>query len=423
MLSLRQIAGDLPATRRKTKTWSVRRPDLASSERATLESALYIMGRSFLVNYIRLMLNVDIRWHAPLPEGPKILAANHPTTTDPFYLLPLFPEPVSFLITAGAFDVPGVGFYLRTTGQVPAVRGSVGATVKAVVHKVKTGRSVAIFPEGALSPLAGGFHQPHSGVARVALRTSAPVIPVGIGLLRDRIWVTEIKVDGQKVIGHLYLNGPYAITVGQPQHFEGDVQDRERVRAVAGHIMHKIRDLVRESESRIGPAQTAEADTLPVSILLAGAYAYGFVRGFLMNWLVTVAVTQAVFFLARHAGRPVVERFVSAKLLDKWTRTAGEKGTIFFLLAFVIPPIPSDIMVYVAGLTAIDGRRFFVANFFGRFPMIALFSLVGASGFSITSGLIVGLTVFGVLMLIAWWYFVVRGRPDAVAEQVIKFTA
>jgi 1-acyl-sn-glycerol-3-phosphate acyltransferase len=207
--------------------------------------------------YTRLMLDVDIQWHAPLPEGPKILAANHPTTTDPLYLLTLLSEPVSFLVTAASFDVPVVGAYLRVTGHVPAVRGSGGATVEAIARQVKAGRSVAIFPEGALSPLGGGFHQPHSGVARVALRTGAPVVPIGIGLERERIRVKEAEVGGDKAIGHFYLTGPYAITVGRPLTFAGDVRDRERVHAVARQIMHQIRDLARESERRAARAPVA----------------------------------------------------------------------------------------------------------------------------------------------------------------------
>jgi 1-acyl-sn-glycerol-3-phosphate acyltransferase len=234
----------------------------AAPENAIYEKALYTMGRSLVAAYTRLMLDVDIQWHAPLPEGPKILAANHLTTIDPLYLLPLLSEPVSVLLTAVSFDVPVVGAYLRATGHVPAIRGSGGATVDAMVRQVEAGRSVAIFPEGALSPLAGGFHRPHSGVARVALRTSAPVIPVGIGLQRDRIRVTEGKIDGDKAIGHFYLSGPYAITVGRPLAFAGDVQDHERVRAVASQIMHHIRILARESECRIEQAQAAEAGAL-----------------------------------------------------------------------------------------------------------------------------------------------------------------
>ena len=146
--------------------------------------------------------------------------------------------------------------------------------------------------------------------------------------------------------------------------------------------------------------------------MIAGAYAYGFAAGFLMSWVVSVAASQAVFCLARYAGRPLVERFVPAKHLDRWTRAAGEKGTMFFLLAFVIPPVPSDILIYVAGLSAIEGRRFFVANFFGRMPMIVLLTMVGAYGLAITPAMIVALTTIGVLMLAAWLYYM-RERPDA----------
>jgi 1-acyl-sn-glycerol-3-phosphate acyltransferase len=209
------------------------------------------------------MLEMDIRWHAPMPKGPKILAPNHPTTTDPLYLVTLLPEPVSFLITAALFTLPVVGGYLRASGHVPAIRGSRGATVDAMIRQVEAGRSVAVFPEGALSPLAGGFHRPHSGVARVALRTGAPVIPIGIGLQRERIRVTEAKVEGEKSVGHFYTSGPYAITVGRPLTFAGEVGDHERVRAVSDQIMHQIQHLARESDRRIRPMQVISADALP----------------------------------------------------------------------------------------------------------------------------------------------------------------
>ena len=156
--------------------------------------------------------------------------------------------------------------------------------------------------------------------------------------------------------------------------------------------------------------------TLPAErLMIAGAYAYGFLGGFLISWLVAVAASQAVFYLARHAGRPFVERLVPTKLLDKWTGIASEKGMIFFLLAFVIPPIPSDIMTYVAGFSAISGRRFLVANLIGRMPMVALFTLVGATVFTITPALIIWLTVIGLLKLLAWYYFIMREKPAAQA--------
>jgi uncharacterized membrane protein YdjX (TVP38/TMEM64 family) len=148
--------------------------------------------------------------------------------------------------------------------------------------------------------------------------------------------------------------------------------------------------------------------------IIAAGYAYGFVSGFLMSWLVSVAATQAVYYLARFAGRPVVERFVPVKALDKWTGIASKGGTIFFLIVFMNPLLPTDIMVFVAGLSAIGGRRFFVANLLGRMPLVALLTLVGSNGFRITPAVIIGVTFVCVLLLVAWWY-IARERSDVVA--------
>lgn len=231
--------------------------------RKKTEELLYNLGHSAVDLYAHTMLRVDIRWHASLPDGPKILAANHPTTTDPIYLMGSLPEPVSYLITAASFDLPIIGHILRAAGHVPAIRDSAGATVDAIARKVEAGRSVVIFPEGALSPLCGGTHRPHSGIARVALRTGAPVIPIGIGLQRDRIHVRRAQIQGDEAVGHFYFRGPYAITVGRPLFFSGDVRDRVRVRAVADQIMKRIENLACESESRIQSAMPWKTSGLP----------------------------------------------------------------------------------------------------------------------------------------------------------------
>ena len=211
---------------------------------------LYRMGRSIVSTWMRWGLDVDLQGRGLLPEGPKILAPNHPTSLDPFYILTLLREPVSVLVTAAAFNTPVFGKYLHAAGHIPAVRGSGGGTVEALTHRVETGHSVAIFPEGALSP-PGGFHQPHTGLARVALRTGAPVIPVGISPDHHRIRVTRTWIDGEWVTAHLYTRGPYAMTVGRPLYFNGDARDRELVNTVSERIMEQIRRLAIEGQDRI----------------------------------------------------------------------------------------------------------------------------------------------------------------------------
>jgi 1-acyl-sn-glycerol-3-phosphate acyltransferase len=180
-----------------------------------------------------------------------ILAANHPTTTDPFYLLALMPAPACVLVTDAAFKVPVFGSLLRAAGHVPAVPRSNGATLETLEQKLADGYSVAIFPEGALSPCPGRFHPPHTGAARLALNTGAPVIPVGIDLDYTRILSITPEIDGQAVPGRLYLSGRYAMTVGQPMWFQGSGQDRRLARSVADRIMRRICELARESERRM----------------------------------------------------------------------------------------------------------------------------------------------------------------------------
>lgn len=214
-------------------------------------------GRALVAGYVRAKLQLSVVRLEALPVGPKVFAANHPTTTDPFYLLGMVRERVSMLVTNEVFRVPVFGTYLRLAGHVPVVRGGGGWTVQEGVRLLRAGRSVAIFPEGALSPLQGGigFHRAHSGVARLAMRTGSPVIPVGIALDPGRVQRIEVAPDGEPVEARLYLRGPYAVTVGRPMHLEGDVSDWERVRLASSHVMQRIAQLSRESARRLRAAQ------------------------------------------------------------------------------------------------------------------------------------------------------------------------
>ena len=248
-LAARFAGAKNPAVGNRTSTGS--RELNAASERF-----LYRLGRSAVSLFTRAALNMDVHWRAPLPEGPKILAANHPTTTDPFFILTLLSEQTSVLVTGGAFEVPLFGAYLRRAGHVPVLRNSGGATIQAATEQLKSGRTVAIFPEGALSPLEGGigFHRPRSGAARLALATGAPVIPIGIGLQQERIRTVDVELEGQAEQGRIYSSGPYAITVGKPLWFEGNVENWDYVRLVSERIMQRIVSLSQQSALRLEPA-------------------------------------------------------------------------------------------------------------------------------------------------------------------------
>jgi len=182
----------------------------------------------------------------------------------------LTPEPISILITEMCFQVPVLGQFLRQAGHVPVIDGKGRTAFDKAAKLLKAGHTVGIFPEGALSPLAGGVCPPHTGVARLALSTGTPIIPVGICLQREHIRFRETTVGGKTEIARFYLQGPYAVTIGEPMRFEGNVEDRQHVRSVSERIMQRIACLACESERRMHKSQAFDPRaTQPVRLARA----------------------------------------------------------------------------------------------------------------------------------------------------------
>ena len=215
----------------------------------------YGIGRVLIIFFAHVMLKMDIHWKAPRPQGPLILAANHPSTTDPALVTILVKEQTSILILETLFKVPLFGRSLRMSGHIPVVLGNGKAALAEATRLLNAGRTIIIFPEGIISPAEGGLHHGHSGVARLALETGAPVIPIGIGLDHNHLQLLETSVKGKGEVGAWYFHGPYAITVGHALRFSGNSEDREQVRRVTDYIMQQISGLAQESRARLAPAR------------------------------------------------------------------------------------------------------------------------------------------------------------------------
>jgi 1-acyl-sn-glycerol-3-phosphate acyltransferase len=202
--------------------------------------------------YARLLLRLDVEWQGSLPAGPKLFVANHPSASDPFVITQLlYSKHLSVLISGNAFEMPVFGGFLRRIEQISAAPGQTKSPFEQAQERIRAGHSVAIFPEGLVSPRQGGCHPPRSGAARLALSTGVPVIPVGIYLPRERNYYLASKWTGKPTAAYWYLHGPYGITVGQPLRFQGRADDPQDIRSVTGTIMESIAALMDESEGRI----------------------------------------------------------------------------------------------------------------------------------------------------------------------------
>lgn len=213
---------------------------------------LYPICRLILRAFAALLLRFDVKYHQPLPVGPKLFVANHPSATDPFLIHLISREELNVMITESAFKVPLFGWFLRKVGEIPvpvSLEGGVASIERARRHLAQ-GRSVAIFIEGHISPEEGGFLAPRAGAAHLALKNDVPIIPVGIYLRRH--WRLNLRsgISGEQTEAFWYFHGPYTITVGAPQYFHGDGVSNRNIRSTTGLIMKTIESLVAESEQR-----------------------------------------------------------------------------------------------------------------------------------------------------------------------------
>lgn len=114
-------------------------------------------------------------WRVPA-RGPVILAANHANLLDGPLLVGMSPRPVHFLVKREMFSGP-VGAVLRGVGQVPVRRDSADrAAIGTALSVLDDGRVLGVFPEGTRGE--GDFAQVRGGLAYLALRSGAPVVPV-----------------------------------------------------------------------------------------------------------------------------------------------------------------------------------------------------------------------------------------------------
>ncbi|GLI28625.1 1-acyl-sn-glycerol-3-phosphate acyltransferase [Agromyces rhizosphaerae] len=191
---------------------------------------------------------IRLRFHGEkLPaQGAFVLAPNHYSEIDPVVMgvatwhLGRLPR---FLAKASLFRVPVVGWFLRTSGQIPVERaGSRSHTaLRAAQELVAKGRMVVVYPEGSLTrdpelwPMRG-----KTGAVRIALEQDIPLIPVAH-------WGTQELMPryGKKL--HPFPRKTIDVAVGKPidlSAFAGGTPDQAKLAAATAVVMDEIAELL-----------------------------------------------------------------------------------------------------------------------------------------------------------------------------------
>lgn len=117
----------------------------------------------------------------PQPDGGLIIAANHQTYIDPFWLSLPIRRPLRFLAWDVAFTWPVVGKFIQLFGAWPLqLEGSDPRAIRRTLQWLREGGAVVIFPEGGRGNPSGDMLRFKGGAVRLALETGVPILPVTI---------------------------------------------------------------------------------------------------------------------------------------------------------------------------------------------------------------------------------------------------
>jgi 1-acyl-sn-glycerol-3-phosphate acyltransferase len=203
---------------------------------------LYWVFKYILIGpWLRLLYRPWVEGMDHIPaDGPAILASNHLSFSDSFFLPLMLPRRVTFLAKSDYFTGKGIkgrliAWFFSSAGQIPVDRSggkASDAALRTGLRVLGGDQLLGIYPEGTRSP-DGRLYRGRTGVARMALEGGVPVIPVAM------VDTEKIQPPG-KVIPRI---GRVGMRIGKPLDFsryDGMASDRFVLRSVTDEIMYEL---------------------------------------------------------------------------------------------------------------------------------------------------------------------------------------
>ena len=204
---------------------------------------VYPIGKRIIPPIVKFFWIREVKGMENLPKkGPFIIAANHVSYMDHFMmsqLVPYLDRKIHFLAKKEHFE----GFFKRAwhtyAEAIPIDRQKGGKeTLKLAIKALKEGKIIGIHPEGTRS-LTGKLQKAKTGVARLALISKVPVLPVGL------VGTFEILPKGK----YIPKFKKAVMNIGEPIYFPEYYNKKINkiiLGEVTGKIMKKIAKLCKQ---------------------------------------------------------------------------------------------------------------------------------------------------------------------------------
>ena len=174
--------------------------------------------------------------HVPR-TGSVILAANHLSAADEVFTPVAARRQVAYFAKSEYFTQPGlkgrfVARAFREFGHVPVDRADAQAAASTIAIGTRLlgqGSALGIYPEGTRSP-DGRLHRFRTGVARLALNSGSPVIPVGL------VGTDRVLIEGDRRWHRSHVE----VRFGPPLQFAGRGEDRR-----SSSALREVTEIVR----------------------------------------------------------------------------------------------------------------------------------------------------------------------------------
>lgn len=201
---------------------------------------LYLIGWLLFLIFFKAYLKFKVVGRGNVPkEGAFIFAANHSSYLDPIILGISSYRNLNYMARDTLFSRPLFGWVMKQIHSFPVKRHDNDfRAIKESLKKLKEGKPLVIFPEGARSK-DENLKKGKPGIGFVAAKTRVPIVPAYI---KGSFEAMPGGMDSLK-------RRPVTIYIGRPIKFNGTTASKEAYQKISDEVMRNIAELKSLAES------------------------------------------------------------------------------------------------------------------------------------------------------------------------------